>query len=201
MIIERSVIQGEPEWMALRVANPGVSNFDKIITSTGKASTQRQKYLFQLAGEALIGAKEESYNNAAMTRGTELEPKARKLFEFTKGLKVEEVGMCYPDELKRYHASPDGIMDEDKKGLEIKCPLLATHVEYLSGGKLPTKYKCQVQGSLMVTDYNSWYFMSFYPGIKPLIVEVERDEKLISIMKEAVEEFCFDLAELVKKLS
>ena len=154
-----------------------------------------------MAGERLTGGKEESFSSPAMTRGVELEPKARQLFSLMTGLKVEEVGLIYPDELRQYHVSPDGLIIGENKGLEIKSPLLATHIEYLANGTLPTKYKCQVQASLMCTGYDSWFFMSFYPNLKPLIIEVERDEKLIVVMKDAMAEFIFDLNQLVKKLT
>jgi predicted phage-related endonuclease len=174
---------------------------DRIITSTGKQSTQRKAYLHKLAGETLIGAKEEGFSSPAMLRGTELEDTARQLFSMVTGHKVNEVGLCYENELKLWHVSPDGLIDGQKKGLEIKCPLLSTAVEYLDAGKLPTKYKIQVQASLALTGYESWFFMSFYPGLKPFIVEVERDEVLIAAIKKAVGEFCLDLRKLVEKLS
>lgn len=200
-IIIRDIEQGSDSWHKMRVGNPGASNLDKIITSAGKISTSRKKYLYQMAGEILAGEKEESFASATMNRGTELEPKAREVFCFATGHEVEEVGLVYPDELRRWHVSPDGLLVGQKRGIEIKCPMLSTHVEYLDKGKLPTKYKCQVQGSLLCTGYESWFFVSYYPGIKPLIIEVSRDEKLIALMKEAIEEFCFDLKKLVEKLS
>jgi len=201
MIIERDIIQGSPEWMQLRCGSPGASSIDKIITSTGKPSASREKYLYQMAGEKITGKKEESFSSAAMARGTELEPKARQFFQIMTGLQVEEVGLIYPNELRQYHISPDGLVIGHNKGLEIKCPLLSTAVEYLAKGTLPTTYKCQVQASMMATGYESWFFLSYYPGLKPLIIEVERDVKLIALMQSAMEEFIFDLNELVKKLS
>jgi putative phage-type endonuclease len=200
MIIERDIIQGSPEWFAARCGNPGASGFSNIITSTGKRSTSREKYLYKMAGEKLSDEKEESFSSSAMARGIELEPKARQSFQFETGLQVEEVGLVYPDELRQWHVSPDSLVIGQKKGLEIKCPLMSTHVGYLAKNKLPTEYVCQVQASLLCTGYESWYFFSFYPGIKPLLIEVPRDEKLISLMDEAIREFIFDLGELVKKL-
>lgn len=201
MIIDRETKQGTPAWHLLRVGSPGASSLDKIITSTGKKSTQRQAYLYQMAGEKLLGAKEESYSNATMARGLELEPKARELFTLITGNEVEEVGMCWRDELKRYHVSPDGLLVGKKEGFEVKSPLLSTHIGYLANGTLPTKYRCQTQGSMAVCGFDHWYFMSFYPGIKPLILKVERDEKFCSLILEALEEFCFDVNQLVKKLA
>jgi len=199
MIIVDDVQQGTPEWMALRVGSPGASGMDKIITSTGKSSTQRQKYLYQLAGEILIGEKAGTYRSATMDRGVILEPEAREVFEFLHG-PVEQCGVIYPDERKLWHISPDGFNLENKFGLEIKSPLLHTHCEYLDKGKLPTEYVVQVQTSLACTGWDKWYFLSYYPGLKSLIVLVERDENLISLIKKAVEEFCFELKELVKRL-
>ena len=200
MIVDRETKQGTPEWHALRVGSPGASSLDKIITSTGKKSTQRQAYLHQMAGEKLLGAKEESYSNATMARGLELEPKARQQFTLITGNEVEQVGMCWMDELKRYHVSPDGLLIGKEEGFEVKSPILSTHIGYLAKGTLPTKYRCQVQGSMAVCDFDSWNFMSFYPGIKPLILNVERDAKFCSLILEALEEFVFDVEQLVERL-
>lgn len=199
MIIIDSCDQNSPDWIALRVGNPGASSMDKIITSTGKPSTQRQKYLYQLAGEIITGSKAETYQNAHMTRGTEMEPEAREMFEFVHG-PVEQCALIYQDERKLWHVSPDGIMPEKEAGMEIKCPSLPVHVEYLDKGKLPTAYKIQVQASMMVTGWHAWWFVSYYPGIKPLILEVKRDEGLIAILQEELETFCAELSLLVKKL-
>lgn len=199
MIIENSCEQGSPEWMALRVGNPGASSIDKIVTSTGGRSTQRQKYLYQMAGEIITGQKAESYKNGHMERGTGLEHEAREMFEFLHG-PVEQCAMIYQDERKLWHCSPDGIMPDQKAGLEIKSPYLPVHIEYLDKGKLPTVYKIQVQASLMVTGWDLWWFVSYYPGIKPLIIPVERDEALIKIIQSEVESFCIDIRKLAYRL-
>ena len=200
MIIEKSFEQGSPEWHNARVANPGVSNLSKIITSTGKPSTQRKTYLHQMAGEKILGKKEESFSSPAMSRGTEMEPEARSFFQIISGLEVEEVALCYANELKQYHCSPDGLLVGRKAGLEIKNPLLSTHIGYLDRGVLPTTYKLQVMGSMAITGYESWHFFSNYPGIKPLWIEVKRDEILINIIIESLQKFVYDMNELVKKL-
>ena len=199
MIIENGFEQGSDQWHKARVGNPGASSFDKIITSTGKPSTQRKKYLYQMAGEIITGQPAVSFQTDFMTRGIEMESEARQLFEMLK-YPVEQCAMVYPDHTKDYHCSPDGILPDQKSGLEIKCPSLPVAVEYLDKADLPTAYKIQVQGSLMVTGYEHWYFMSYYPGLKPLIIQVERDEKLISIIREEVEEFIKNLKDLVDRL-
>jgi len=61
-------------------------------------------------------------------------------------------------------------------GLEIKCPLVDTHVDYLLDGELPAKYRPQVHFSMAITGICTWYFMSFFPDLKPLILPVQWDE-------------------------
>lgn len=202
MIIE-DFEQGSPEWFQARVGIPSASIFDKLITSKGALSTSRQKLLYKLAGEKVLGEKEEGYINGAMQRGIELEPEARSLFELITGKEVKEVGLCYYDERKDRSCSPDGLIETGMtlmEGLEIKCPELATHVEYLMGNKLPTKYFAQVQGSMYITGLEKWYFMSYFPSMKPLIIEVVRDEIWIAKLSKALDDFVVELDETHKLL-
>ena len=102
--------------------------------------------------------------------------------------------------MKKYHCSPDGL-GEDNGGLELKCPKMKTHISYLLSNTFPKKdYNGQVQGSMLVTDLPHWWFMSYYPGLRPFIVKVERDEEYIEKLRVALNKFCLDLAETIKKL-
>lgn len=200
MIIEHFE-QLSPEWFAARCGVVSASNFGKIVTPTGSRSTQDTKLMYQLAAERISGTKEEAYQNAAMQRGIELEPQARKMYEFLTDAVVEQVGLCYLDDKKEVSCSPDGLLQFAKRGLEIKCPLPGTHVEYLKNGVLPTVYIPQVQGSMWVTGYHQWDFVSFCPGIRPLIFRVERDQKYIKTMEMLILDFVDKLNQLVKELS
>ena len=91
------------------------------------------------------------------------------------------------------------ICDHVDTGLEIKCPKDHTHVGYLRSQKIPTKYIPQVQGSMLVTGFKSWYFMSYYPAMPPLIIEVKRDDEYIAKLKDALDEFCDKLDEVTKE--
>lgn len=191
--------QGTAEWAAARCGIPTASDFDKIVTASGEPSKQRTKYLYQLAGERLLGKKEESYQNGAMLRGMELEAEARSLYELTYDVSIEQVGLCYKDESKLYACSPDGLIGKDG-GIEIKCPNLTTHIGYLVTEELPAEYFQQVQGNLLVTGRKWWAFMSYYPGIKPLILKIERDKEFIKALEKQLELFCKDLDTLTEKL-
>ena len=189
--------QNSKEWHTARCGIPTASNFDKIITTKGEPSKQRIKYLYQLAGEAITGIAEETYQNGAMQRGIEMEDEARQLYTLITGNEVKQVGFCLTDE--GYGASPDGIIGDDEC-LEIKCPTVAVHVGYLLGNALPTDYFQQVQGQLLVTNRKWANFMSYYPGLKPLIIRVERDDKFLKILKVELELFVRELTEVIKKI-
>jgi len=202
--------QGEDEWFAEKAGVPSAGSFKKIVDSTGKPSKSRVDYLDQLADEAIRGSVERGYQSGPMSVGIEREAEARELYEDIHGVEVKQVGFIYPDEQKKYGCSPDGLIGGEiagharywGHGLEIKNPLGKTHVKYLRENKLPTGvgYFQQIQGSLLITGFDVWDFMSYVPGHKPFILQVERDEQFIAKLRAELERFCFELAGMIKRL-
>ena len=192
-------VQGTPEWFAARCGIPSASNFDKIVTSAGAPSKQAEKYMYQLAAERVTGRTEESYSNAAMERGKETEAEARDLYEIITDERVDSVGICFKDEDKLVGASPDGLVG-DEGSIEIKCPLSHTHVGYLINGGLPSEYFQQVQGQLYVTGRKWVDFISYFPGLKPLIVRVTRDEKFMKALEIELAVFLKQLDEVTERI-
>ena len=176
--------QGSPEWLAARLGIPSASMFAKIVTTKGIWSASADAYINQLVAERLTGEREEVFQSHHMLRGTELEPDARDLYSLMSDAEVTEVGFCLHDTLSA-GCSPDGLIGEEG-GLEIKAPAPSTHVEYLRGGVLPSKYKQQVMGCLWITGREWWDFVSYHPTMKPLIVRVERDEEYIAALEKCV---------------
>jgi putative phage-type endonuclease len=197
MIIEH-MEQGSEQWFKARSGIPTASCFSKIVTSKGEPSKSAKDYMYQLAGERITGVPSDTYQNAAMIRGNELEPEARAFLEMTEGVKIEQVGIVYKDELKTVSCSPDGICGP--VGYEIKCPSIHTHIKYLLKGKLPTEYVQQVQGSIFVTGLYGWTFMSYYPGLKPLVVHVLRDDEFIEKLDNQITKFNLELDKVVAEL-
>ena len=192
------VEQGSLAWLQARAGLPCSSNFDRIITTKGEPSAQRQKYLYTLTGERLTGMPMETYTNGNIERGKELEAEARAAYEFITDNEVKQVGFCL-NEGRSYGNSPDGLIGEDG-GLEIKCPTLSVAVEYLDKGKLPTAYWQQLQGALLVTGREWWDFCSYFPGLPPLIVRVERNEEFIEKLHDELVVFCIELDELTARI-
>jgi len=185
------MIQGSEEWLQARLGVVTASNFSKVFTTAGKLSTSREGLINQLIAENLTQKPTEVYKTDAMARGTELEPQARAMFEFMMGVDVEEVGLI---KMKGHEigCSPDGLFADT--GLEIKCPMAATHCAYLRDNKLPSAYVQQVQGTMLILGLQRYFFMSFHPEMKPLIIEVKRDDELLKL----AEPLLIETAEIVK---
>lgn len=192
-------IQGSPEWHAAKLGVASASNFSKILAK-GQGKT-RKAYMLRLAAEILSSEPQETYSNAAMERGIEIEPQAREYYEGLNGVKVEQVGFCKLDD--NIGCSPDGLVGTDG-GIEIKCPNTTTHITYILADKLPSEYVAQVQGSLWVTDRKWWDFLSFDPRLKgrPFwSIRVERDEAYINKLAIEVNQFIIELEELIAGIS
>ena len=181
MQIINGIIQGSEEWLQLRLGVATASNFDKIITLTGKESATLPKYALELATQSLLSQPEPSYKNEAMQRGNDLEPIARQAYAEQTFEIVKEITM-FKSDCGNFGYSPDGLLGDDGL-LEIKCPMATTHAKYLLDNKMPTDYWQQVQGGLWVSGRRWCDFASFHPNFKEkqlFIVRVERDERFIT---------------------
>jgi hypothetical protein len=196
--------QYSPEWWSARRGVPTASRFDEIITpSTGKKSGQAKAYMAELAGDVAClnpnffserDAKPKSY---AMAAGTANEPHARLFYEMERSAEVQQVGFVMSD-CGRFGCSPDGLVGEDG-GLELKCPMLKTQAQYVLGGTLPVEYRPQVHGTLIITGRPWWDFLSYSPGLPPLLVRVEPDE-YTEALRQFLNEFFEEYQVVLKKL-
>jgi hypothetical protein len=177
----KNVTQGENDWFMSRVGLWTASNFSKLITSTGKESTQAKTHNMKLVAESILNKPMETFKSDAMERGNELESEAFEASKFITDIDFKNVGFL--DSGEGYGCSPDGLCEEKKVGLELKCPLAHTHIQYIIKGKVPSAYYAQIQGSLMVSGFDRWVFMSYHPELKPLILNVGRDEKYIEALR------------------
>lgn len=199
MIVSDNKIQGSAEWLRDRLGVLTASQIDRLLTPTLKLSSQRRGLLCKLIAEKMLGEPVEDFGGTYWTdRGNELEQEAGAYFSLQTGLRYEAVGLVYRDDNKICGCSPDGLVASDSgeivAGLEIKCPKATTHVESLLSGDVP-KYTPQVQYSLWVTGLPAWYFMSYYPGLPPVLKRVEPDPEYQKAFDEHVPVFTAELAE------
>ena len=183
--------QGSEEWLAARLGIPTATGFENIVTATGKKSASYIKYMAELIEESILGGGD-TFKSGFMERGNQLEPQARAAYEFLTGNDVIQVGGVYLNEDREVMVSPDGLIPSLKKGLEIKCPKMSTHIRYLLEGGVPAEYVIQVQANLWVTGYETWDFVSYCPEYQKqtlYLFSAARDEKLMKAFDEHIPQF------------
>lgn len=195
------LIQGSPEWHAARCGKITGSRFRDVLSKGGGVT--RAKYLRELLLERKTGICVGGYFDKNMANGRNIEPQARMYYEKVTGFKVEQVGFIdHPLEQYRGYvgASPDGLIGDDG-GLEIKCPLPETHLEYITKNVLPSIYRPQIQGNMWVTGRKWWDFESFDPRVPEqpyFCIRVQCDQPYINKLAAAVDEFIQEMVELQK---
>jgi putative phage-type endonuclease len=201
MQIIKDIKQGSDEWLQLKLGVASASNFDKIITTTGKESGTLEKYALQLATEQMLIAPEPSYKNDAMISGNELEESARNVYQEQTFNAVDQITM-FKSDCGNFGYSPDGLVGDD--GLvEIKCPLATTHFKYLLDNKMPSDYIQQVQTGLWISERKWCDFVSYHPNFKDkqlFIIRVERDEQYIVKLIELANKVILLRNEYLKQL-
>lgn len=196
--------QGSPEWFAARAGRVTASRMDAVLAKgrSGAPSATRAAYMGELIAETLTGQPANAFKgNADTERGQELEPDARAIYELRKGAMTRSVGLVIHPRIERSGASPDGLVD-DVGLIEIKCPRIHTHLEYLLGGEPPSGYIPQMAWQCACTE-RAWVdFVSYCPAMpEDLQLFVVRYEPSMAYLKEleaAVTDF---LAEMDTKLA
>lgn len=198
----QDIIQGTPEWHALRVGKVTASRVADVAakTKTGWGAS-RANYLAELIAERLTGEAAASFTNAAMQWGTDKEPEARAYYEFRSDAEVALVAFVDHPTIGMTGASPDGLVGDDGL-IELKCPNTATHIETLLGDEIPAKYVTQMQWQMACTGRKWCDFASYDPrlpeSMRLFVKRVNRDDTRIAELEKLVEAF---LAELDGKVS
>lgn len=173
------LLQGTDAWRLSRCGKLTASRVSDALARTKSGwGASRVNLATQLAIERLTGQPAgNGFTSAAIQWGVEQEPFARAAYEFATGNLVTLAGFIDHPTIQMAGASPDGLIDDD--GLtEFKCPVSATHVEYLRG-RIPGNYMLQMQWQMACTARVWCDFVSFDPrmppGLQLAIHRVKRD--------------------------
>lgn len=202
--MSEELIQGSEEWLAARLGRATASRISDVVAKTKSGpSASRANYAAQLVAERLTGQAQESFSNAAMKWGTEMEPEARAAYAFHADVEVGTVGFVPHPTIGMAGASPDGMVAAD--GLvEIKCPNTATHIETLLGQSVPSKYTNQMQWQMACTGRLWTDFASYDPrlpeSMRLFVRRVPRDPALISDLEKEVQIFLAEVDTTVARL-
>lgn len=198
------IVQGSPEWHALRLGKVTASRVADVVARTKAGyGASRANYMAELICERLTGAAPERFTNAAMAWGTEREPEARELYEFTHDALVDQVGFVPHPSIAMTGASPDGLVGAEGM-VEIKCPNTATHLETLESRAVPAKYVTQMLWQMACTGRQWCDFVSFDPRLpshlRLFVKRVHRDAERIAELESEVGGFLDELAAKLARL-
>lgn len=188
------VEQGTREWYDARAGIVTCSRLQDVLTG-GKGITRR-KYIYHLVSEIQTGKSQDKLKGEHLERGKRLEPHARELYEVRTENLIQEVGFCLDDSLKLGY-SPDGLAGESGL-IELKTKLAPLQIEILYENKLPSEYKAQVQGGLLVTGREWCDFCTYSPDLDLFILRVYPDLEYHQEIKIALEQFYKELEEVMK---
>lgn len=156
------------EWLKWRMEGIGSSDAPAVMGASPWCTPLK---LWQIK----TGRAKPEPRNMAMQRGLDLEPFARQHYEQFTGIEMEP-SLSKHSKYDFIRATFDGINEETKKVLEIKCPGREDHKKAIAG-KIPEKYLWQCVHLLLVTGYECLDYVSF-DGEKAVLVTFRRDREL-----------------------
>jgi putative phage-type endonuclease len=163
--------QGTTEWLEWRSNGIGASDAPAIMGENPWKSSAR------LLAEKL-GTVEKFAGNAAMARGSALEPEARKRYEALSGISVPPACL-QSNQYEWQRASLDGLSPDGSAVVEIKCGD-SVYKKTASTRQVPRYYVGQLQHILAVTDLPYIDFFCWLPKLPEIHLHIDRDESYIT---------------------
>ena len=163
-MIVHDIAQRSAEWQALRLGRVCGSHAAQMLATVQKGEAAGRRNLrAQLVLERLTGKPQErNFQSQAMTDGIEREDGALAKYEELSGRLTRIVGfVSHPTLMVGF--SPDAAVGEFEGLVEAKCPIPATHLDYIESGKVPGDYMKQITHGLWVTGAAWCDFISFQP--------------------------------------
>jgi len=164
-MIVHTMEQGTPEWFQARLGKFTASTFGDLMM--GKTTKGYEKAIYRVIYERLTGEKPDDFKSGYMERGNELEAEALEIYSDLTFQKIERVGFVERDEWTG--CSPDGLIGSEGM-VQAKCPAYNTMINYLIKKEVPSDYRWQLQGELLITGRKWTDFFAYHPKLKPVIV-------------------------------
>jgi len=171
------LIQGSAKWLQFRQNHIGASDSAAILGLSPWTSSKR------LWEEKVLGW--EKPMNANMKRGQEMESIAREAYQLQTGRLVTPM-VGEHDLFPFLSASFDGLTEDLKNGVEIKCGK-ASH-KIAENGEIPSYYYAQLQHQMYVAGLQEIDYYSF-DGQRGILFTVPFDSVFVTQMVEKELEF------------
>ena len=193
-IVHREFKQHSPEWYAIKAGRWSASK--AAVTMGGLDTSGLASLIKDLAWERVYGPTDGGFQSAAMKRGTEIEAEGRDWFAFNCDVVVDQVGFVEHADIPMVGWSPDGLFNNNRRGIEAKCPLHKAWMETKRTGKVPSEYRWQCRWAQWVGALDGLDFVAYHPQAGGLIVpceitESERDQMAarITLLEPKVQEW------------
>lgn len=171
------IAPNSPEWEQFRRTRIGASDCPTIM-GVGYITPQK------LWEQKTSG--KESYENAAMRRGRDLEPVARDLID--QEHECSYIPLVVEAENGWQMASLDGYCPETRKIIEIKCPNEKIFTDFADLEIVPAYYLWQIQHQLCVTGLEECTLVLFN-GLVMSEKVIKRDPEMIEQLMEKEAQF------------
>ena len=185
------MLQRSKEWYDARLGRFTASRISELMGVKGLGLTG-ENYAFELACEEVFGIEEDAdFVSYDMQRGINLEPMAFEKFKLIKQLEFIDVQKCsFFAYGQNSGASPDGLVN-NVAILEIKCPRSNKFFKLVKDSIIDKNYIYQMQMQMMCTNSIKAHFFNYliFNGVEMWHeIIVERDEKMIDLIKSRINE-------------
>ena len=184
------------------------SEIYKIMGAKGMGKTG-ETYVFEKVSEFLTGLPANpEFKSAATDWGNEHESEAADYLCLATGIKIKELGTIHNDDIC---CTPDRIEENDRFGIEIKCPYnISNHLKNLCLEKpvdlleLHPEYYWQIVTYSWLTKIEHWKFVSYDPRFKEekrmFVLNFMVTEKEITPLKNRIIEANLMFNNIISKL-
>ncbi len=180
-------LQGSPEWVEIRVGKPSASRLkDWLAVSKrdGSPLKGRLDYEAELAFEIQFDTAFSRFVTSAMEEGQAMEGFLKLQYEKQFEVEIKHVG-CYYNNF--FVASPDGEIGDDGL-IECKWVYDKTFSDVLVNG-VPEDHMLQIQGQLWASGRKWCDYVVGNANVKKFkVIRVERDEKIISRIRDSLKD-------------
>jgi putative phage-type endonuclease len=189
--------QGSPQWIRQRVGKVTASRIADVPRGKkGASSAARESYILEVLYEWVTDRAYEHYVSAPMQWGTDHQEEGIRTYTLVTGNEVRPAPFVQHPVIANSGASPDGYVDIE--GLvEVKCPTSVSHLGTLLIEEIPAQYALQMQWQMECSERGWCDFVSFDPRLPPGLQfwsqRLERDEKVIAMLREEVQLFLADI--------
>lgn len=197
-----NVEQGSAEWKMMRLGAATSSPAKAFMA--GRNTETYWSYVVSKVSEIIKLEPAEEISARSLRWGKDNEPAARMAYSFENDKSILDIPFIYKDESRWFGCSPDGLIQGESRGLELKCPDNTDHfVNFAFRDKYKTEHSYQCQFSMWVTGYDFWDYANYDPRVKIFknlhSITFERDESMMRQFDARAEEWMKDLGGMLER--